>query len=79
MHDAVLVGVFESARDLEENLFGFGLEPRQPLGMAGESHRQDVDGYFSVELGIQRFINFAHAGRPDEGEDLIGSKFVASR
>jgi hypothetical protein len=43
--------------------FRFTLEAGQALRVALDGAREDLDGYFTVELGVARAIYFAHASR----------------
>jgi len=49
---------------------GRALESRQPLGIAGEGLRQDLDGDLAAELGVSA-VHFAHAPSPQLVEDFV--------
>jgi hypothetical protein len=63
------VGMIERRQHL-----GFALEACQTVRVLGERFGQDLDGYFSVELGVLGPIHLAHTARADGREDLVGAE-----
>jgi hypothetical protein len=39
--------------------------------MLGELLRQDLDCYFSPQLGVTSFVNLTHPALTDQGEDFV--------
>lgn len=58
---------------------GFPLEPFQPLRVSGEGIGQDLKGYLTIELGIVRTIDLAHASSTEEGRDLVDANLPADK
>ena len=59
--------------------FGFALEPRQPLGITGQSRGQHLDRNGPLQMGIHRAIDFAHTAHPDLTGDLIRAEAGARK
>ena len=59
--------------------FAFALEPRQPIGILRERRRQHFDRDESIETGVARFVDFAHAARADGGHDLVRAEAGSGR
>jgi hypothetical protein len=55
----------------------FALEPRQPVGVAGELRRKNFDGYLAPELGVVSAVDLAHSPRADQRQDLVGTETCA--
>lgn len=51
----------------------FLLEAPQAFAVGGKIRRQDFEGNFTFQAGIERAIDFAHASRPQEAENFIGA------
>src|SRR6266566_7406521 len=51
------------------------LKAPQPLGIAGETHRQDLDRDLAVEPRVPRTIYLAHAASAGRRHDLVRPKF----
>ena len=56
----------------------FTLEPREPLRIAGERVRKDLDRDVAAQLRIARAVDLAHPAAPDEGLDLIDAESLPS-
>ena len=69
--EAVNVGDVRMIQGCED--FRFTPESGQPLGIAGERCRQDLDGDFAFEVRVARAIHLAHAARAEQGDDLVGA------
>jgi hypothetical protein len=52
----------------------FPLEASEPLRIACERTRKNLDRYVAAELGIAGAIHLAHASGPDEAADLIDAE-----
>jgi hypothetical protein len=61
----------------ERAALGFTVEPRQRLRIVGETLGQDFDGDDPVEARVAGLVDFAHAARTDEREDLVGAESCA--
>ena len=57
----------------------FLLEALQPLGVGDQAGRQDLDRDVATEPRVARPIDFAHAARAKERDDLISAESSAGR
>jgi hypothetical protein len=57
--------------------FRFALKTGEPFGIIRKRFRQDFDRYVASKLGVVRLINFAHAARANQCDNLVGSEFCA--
>jgi hypothetical protein len=53
------------------------LEPRQPIGIACDEAREELDCDVASQRRIARAIDFAHAAGAQEGQDLIHADSMA--
>ena len=51
--------------------FGFALEAREPIGIAGERLGQHLDRDLAFQLGVRRAIHLAHPAGADLGGDFV--------
>ena len=69
-------GFFQSVNDRDVGMvqrgqgLGFTQEAREPLGVVRERLGQDLDRDITIELGIPRPVDFAHAPAADRLDEL---------
>ena len=56
---------------------GFLLEAAQPVGIARESLRQDLDGHLAFEARVAGAVDLAHAARAQQRDNFVRSEFRA--
>lgn len=66
------VGMIERGRSLR-----LLLKAPHAIRIAGETGRQNLDRYVTVETRVARTIDLTHASGSGRCQDLIGSKFGA--
>ena len=54
--------------------FGLALESPQRFRIIGQTRGQDFDGHFTIELGIQCAINFAHSASAHLRENPVAAQ-----
>ena len=57
--------------------FGFSREPHATLGISGQLRRQDLEGDLTIEAGVLRQIDLAHAAGADRLDDPVVSDGLA--
>jgi hypothetical protein len=53
--------------------FGFALEARAAIGVAGQRVRQNLDGDIAAQFGVVRAVHLAHPACAEGGDDFVGS------
>jgi hypothetical protein len=54
--------------------FGFALKPREPICIARERGRQDLDRDLALEFYVGRPIDLSHPAFPDRRGDLVDAE-----
>src|SRR5437667_1745782 len=57
--------------------FRFTLEAGDAVMIAGKFVGQDLDGHFTLQLGIACAINLSHASATKQGQDFYGAELCA--
>ena len=55
----------------------FAFEAREPIGIAGESFRQNFQRHVAIELGVSGAIHLTHPACSQECEHFIGAETSA--
>ena len=55
----------------------FALQAREPVGVARERVRQELDRDIAIELRVARVVHLTHAARTEQGMHLIHTKAPA--
>jgi hypothetical protein len=66
------VGVVEGGEEL-----GLPLEPGEPLGVASDLGRENLDRHLPAELGVGGPVDLAHSSGPERLADRVGAEAVA--
>ena len=51
--------------------FGLALKPGEPIGVAGELERKDLDRDLALQPRVGRAVDLAHAARAERRHDLV--------
>ncbi len=57
---------------------GFAFEPRQPIRIVHDRVGKDLDRDLTVEPGITRAVDLAHATRAERADDFVGAEARAA-
>ena len=52
----------------------FSAEPREAVGIVGDSWQQHLDCDVSIQLGVARAIHLAHPACAERGQDFVRTK-----
>ena len=58
---------------------GFALEPREPIGIAGEEVRQDLERDVALQPRIARAVDLAHAAGANRVQHFVGPDHGTTR
>ena len=70
--NVAMLGWLRDASDLR-----LALKPREPIGVAREQIRQNLDRDIAIELRVPRAIHLAHAARADRRDDFVRAEMGA--
>jgi hypothetical protein len=85
LHDesAGAVGLFEAVDLRDVGMIQYSerlrlaLEARQPLGIAREGVRQNLDGNLAPKVGVERAVDLAHSALAEFGGDFVRADMTA--